>query len=266
MFCLNVIACSLLLSLSLSLWSVTMPHGLCLSLSLSLVLFYFFPFIPFRSKIITKKASLLCCVNRLASVKCKIFAFEKKKTEKTVSKYKNKEDKTKKKKKGEERWQSQAFISFISFISFVIRCCVVVLSPNGHFWVSFPGDGCQFSPLCLTEHHDWVMMRSQWRRTRRRNTSQQFCFFLLGLNPSLFPQRVHTQRMSVGEEAPDFALPDEEGRQVSLSSMKGNCVVLFFYPGDFTPVCTKEGELNLYNSVDPLQINHLTYNLTTTAL
>ncbi len=47
--------------------------------------------------------------------------------------------------------------------------------------------------------------------------------------------------MSVGEEAPDFALPDEEGRQVSLSTFNGNYVVLFFYPGDFTPVCTKEG-------------------------
>jgi peroxiredoxin Q/BCP len=40
--------------------------------------------------------------------------------------------------------------------------------------------------------------------------------------------------------APDFTLPDAEGRPVSLSSFRGKTVVLFFYPADDTPVCTKE--------------------------
>jgi peroxiredoxin Q/BCP len=40
--------------------------------------------------------------------------------------------------------------------------------------------------------------------------------------------------------APDFTLPDAEGRPVSLSSFRGKSVVLFFYPADDTPVCTRE--------------------------
>ena len=40
--------------------------------------------------------------------------------------------------------------------------------------------------------------------------------------------------------APDFTLPDSEGRPVSLSSFRGKSVVLFFYPADDTAVCTRE--------------------------
>jgi len=40
--------------------------------------------------------------------------------------------------------------------------------------------------------------------------------------------------------APDFTLPDADGKLVSLSSFRGKNVVLFFYPGDDTPVCTRE--------------------------
>jgi len=40
--------------------------------------------------------------------------------------------------------------------------------------------------------------------------------------------------------APDFTLPDADGRPVTLSSFRGRSVVLFFYPGDDTPVCTRE--------------------------
>lgn len=40
--------------------------------------------------------------------------------------------------------------------------------------------------------------------------------------------------------APDFTLPDSDGNLVSLSSWRGKNVVLFFYPGDDTPVCTRE--------------------------
>lgn len=44
----------------------------------------------------------------------------------------------------------------------------------------------------------------------------------------------------IGERAPDFALPDSEGRTWRLSEHKGETVVLLFYPGDNTPVCTKQ--------------------------
>jgi len=43
-----------------------------------------------------------------------------------------------------------------------------------------------------------------------------------------------------GDAAPDFELPDEKGRPVRLSSLKGKKVVLYFYPKDDTPGCTKE--------------------------
>ncbi len=46
--------------------------------------------------------------------------------------------------------------------------------------------------------------------------------------------------LEAGSEAPDFTLEDDEGRKVSLSSFKGRTVVLYFYPKDDTPGCTKE--------------------------
>jgi thioredoxin-dependent peroxiredoxin len=45
---------------------------------------------------------------------------------------------------------------------------------------------------------------------------------------------------SVGELAPDFTLKDGEGREWRLSDKRGRVVVLLFYPGDETPVCTKQ--------------------------
>ena len=36
--------------------------------------------------------------------------------------------------------------------------------------------------------------------------------------------------LEVGKKAPDFALPDEDGNVVNLSSLKGKRVVVFFYP------------------------------------
>src|SRR5207244_11397027 len=44
----------------------------------------------------------------------------------------------------------------------------------------------------------------------------------------------------IGDKAPDFSLPDQDGKTVSLKSLKGKQVVLYFYPKDDTPRCTKE--------------------------
>jgi len=44
----------------------------------------------------------------------------------------------------------------------------------------------------------------------------------------------------VGENAPDFTLPADDGRPVSLNGFRGKKVVLYFYPKDDTPGCTKE--------------------------
>jgi peroxiredoxin len=52
--------------------------------------------------------------------------------------------------------------------------------------------------------------------------------------------------LSIGDQAPDFTLPGTGGRTYSLSSFAGKTVVVVFYPGDETPVCTKQ--LNSYNN------------------
>ena len=46
--------------------------------------------------------------------------------------------------------------------------------------------------------------------------------------------------VDVGEPAPDFELPGTDARTYKLSDMRGGWVVLAFYPGDFTPVCTSQ--------------------------
>jgi peroxiredoxin Q/BCP len=46
--------------------------------------------------------------------------------------------------------------------------------------------------------------------------------------------------LPVGTPAPDFTLPDQDGNQVSLASLRGKNVVLVFYPGDETSVCTQQ--------------------------
>lgn len=45
---------------------------------------------------------------------------------------------------------------------------------------------------------------------------------------------------TVGEPAPEFTLNDQDGNPVSLSDYSGKTVVLYFYPKDDTPGCTKE--------------------------
>ena len=46
--------------------------------------------------------------------------------------------------------------------------------------------------------------------------------------------------LSTGIKAPDFTLKDKDGKEVGLSSFLGRKVVLYFYPKDNTPGCTRE--------------------------
>ena len=48
------------------------------------------------------------------------------------------------------------------------------------------------------------------------------------------------QRLAPGDAAPDFTLPDADGNPVSLSSYRGQRVIVYFYPAAMTPGCTKE--------------------------
>ncbi|HXQ59440.1 MAG TPA: thioredoxin-dependent thiol peroxidase [Acidimicrobiales bacterium] len=46
--------------------------------------------------------------------------------------------------------------------------------------------------------------------------------------------------LDAGDKAPAFTLPDQDGRKVSLKDFAGRQVVVYFYPADDTPGCTKE--------------------------
>lgn len=46
--------------------------------------------------------------------------------------------------------------------------------------------------------------------------------------------------VEVGKKAPDFTLPADDGTKVKLSRLRGSPVVLYFYPRDNTPGCTRE--------------------------
>ena len=46
--------------------------------------------------------------------------------------------------------------------------------------------------------------------------------------------------LQIGDTAPDFTLPDQDGQPVALKDLRGQRVVIYFYPKDDTPGCTKE--------------------------
>lgn len=49
-----------------------------------------------------------------------------------------------------------------------------------------------------------------------------------------------SERLQPGDVAPEFELPDADGNPVSLASLRGQRVILYFYPAAMTPGCTKE--------------------------
>ena len=46
--------------------------------------------------------------------------------------------------------------------------------------------------------------------------------------------------LEIGTKAPDFSLPDQNGKLHTLEEYKGKKVILYFYPKDNTPGCTKQ--------------------------
>ena len=49
-----------------------------------------------------------------------------------------------------------------------------------------------------------------------------------------------TERLSAGDHAPSFSLPDADGKQVSLGDYAGGKVIVYFYPAAMTPGCTTQ--------------------------
>lgn len=54
------------------------------------------------------------------------------------------------------------------------------------------------------------------------------------------PARSFGDPVRVGDAAPDFTLPDQTGRLVTLRSLRGRTIVLYFYPRDHTMLCTAQ--------------------------
>ena len=53
-------------------------------------------------------------------------------------------------------------------------------------------------------------------------------------------QSKHSTKLKEGDKAPDFSFADSTGKDISLKDLQGKKVVLYFYPKDDTPGCTKE--------------------------
>ena len=51
---------------------------------------------------------------------------------------------------------------------------------------------------------------------------------------------VSDKRLAPGDEAPDFTLPDADGNAVTLSGLRGQRVIVYFYPAAMTPGCTTQ--------------------------
>ena len=51
---------------------------------------------------------------------------------------------------------------------------------------------------------------------------------------------MHVMNLKVGDAAPDFELPDQDGKTHKLSDYLGQTILVYFYPRDFTPGCTAE--------------------------
>jgi peroxiredoxin Q/BCP len=61
-----------------------------------------------------------------------------------------------------------------------------------------------------------------------------------------------TDRLSAGDQAPDFTLPDADGNPVSLARLRGQRVIVYFYPAASTPGCTKQA-CDFRDSLDRLK-------------
>lgn len=60
------------------------------------------------------------------------------------------------------------------------------------------------------------------------------------------------ERLTVGEPAPDFTLPTDDGGEVTLSALRGRKVIVYFYPAAMTPGCTKQA-CDFTESLDSLK-------------
>jgi thioredoxin-dependent peroxiredoxin len=68
---------------------------------------------------------------------------------------------------------------------------------------------------------------------------------------SVLEGHVMSERLSVGDVAPEFTLSDADGNEVSLAGLRGTNVIVYFYPAAMTPGCTKQA-CDFRDSLDSL--------------
>jgi thioredoxin-dependent peroxiredoxin len=66
-----------------------------------------------------------------------------------------------------------------------------------------------------------------------------------------------TTRLQTGDPAPDFSLPSDIGETVRLSDLRGQRVIVYFYPAAMTPGCTKQA-CDFSDSIDRLKVEGYT--------
>lgn len=82
-----------------------------------------------------------------------------------------------------------------------------------------------------------------------------------------FGIQAFAQTLTIGSQAPDFTLTDDAGNPWQLSAQRGKVTVLYFYPSDDTPGCTKEAcsLRDNYNAFAKLNIQVVGINYNSTA-
>ena len=86
--------------------------------------------------------------------------------------------------------------------------------------------------MTLNPHLRYKNLRDIIRSNRGFLTQSRWTFKLLLIEALM--------NLNVNDKAPDFTLQDENGKEVSLKSLRGKVVVLYFYPRADTPGCTVE--------------------------
>ncbi|KAJ7537326.1 hypothetical protein O6H91_11G001700 [Diphasiastrum complanatum] len=138
--------------------------------------------------------------------------------------------------------QMPIFSPFPSSVSCLVPSCISsssIASPSLLRLTSLnrrpTKDFFQSSHLLLLRLEGWVW--SQRQLFTKTSTDKRRCFQLGKFSPSA---KHRGFQISEGDVLPSFSLKDQEGRIVSSSSFKGKPIVLYFYPADDTPGCTRE--------------------------
>ncbi|PWA81278.1 peroxiredoxin Q protein [Artemisia annua] len=101
--------------------------------------------------------------------------------------------------------------------------------------------GCLLPPACsssftTSSQYSPPQLKSQFHglKLSLNSSSSSFTHF------SKTPLRVYAAKVNKGSVPPSFTLKDQDGKNVSLSKFKGKPLVVYFYPADETPGCTKQ--------------------------